>query len=367
VNRIVHFCYSGTSGSTRVALNISRGSDQPERHAYVFYGVEPLREDYASELLARGCHSFYVAKEHGLDLKCYQAAAEAIAQMRSDAVFFHGARSLPVEFCLRRLEKRGQAPLRVAVQHGPAQQYAAAVGLSHLADFTVVVSRGLAESLRGGWFFRLACPAARMRVIPNGVDDEFWRPNDADPQADRHVGESVVGMIGTLERYKDQPTLIRAVGRLRRRGLAVRLELAGAGSRRSDLEALARSEGLAEAVKFLGDLAPEALREAMSGWDVLAHSTHSEGLSMALLEGMMAGMPIVASDVPGVRQAVQNRRTGLLSPPRAREALTSEIAELLENPDLAARLGTAARAHAMEHFSMRRMTREYEEIAGLGK
>ena len=43
VNRIVHFCYSGTSGSTRVALNVSRGSTDPSRHAYVFYGVEPLR------------------------------------------------------------------------------------------------------------------------------------------------------------------------------------------------------------------------------------------------------------------------------------------------------------------------------------
>jgi glycosyltransferase involved in cell wall biosynthesis len=88
---------------------------------------------------------------------------------------------------------------------------------------------------------------------------------------------------------------------------------------------------------------------------------------MAILEGMMAGMPIVATDVPGVRQAVQNLRTGLLAPPGDGEALASAIAELLGNRDSAARLGAAARAHAMEHFSMRRMAREYEEIADRGK
>ena len=391
VNRIVHFCYSGTSGSTRVALNVSRGSARPERHAYVFYGVEPLREDYASELRARGCPFVYVPKRHGLDLKCYRVAATAIARMQPDVVFFHGARSLPVAFYLRRLAKRGQARIRagsalvdqgaskansclspflVGVQHGPVKEYAAAVGLSRMADFTVIVSHELAESLRRGWFFRRVCPSARMRVILNGVDEEFWRHCDAGRRADGHVGlpvgESAVGMIGTLERYKDQPTLILAVGALRRRGVPVRLELAGAGSRRAALEALVRSEGLADAVKFLGNLSTAALREAMSGWDVLAHSTHSEGLSMALLEGMMAGMPIVASDVPGVRQMLEDRRTGLLVPPGDGDALAEAIAKLLEDRDSAARLGAAARAHAMEYFSMRRMAREYEEVADRG-
>jgi glycosyltransferase involved in cell wall biosynthesis len=126
------------------------------------------------------------------------------------------------------------------------------------------------------------------------------------------------------------------------------------------------SEGQADVVTFLGDLSPEALRKAMSGWDVLAHATHSEGLSMALLEGMMAGMPIVASDVPGVRQALENLRTGLLVPPGDSDAMAARITELVENPELAARLGSAAREHAREHFSMRRMAGEYEGIADFG-
>ena len=48
VSKIVHFCYAGTSGSTRVAIEISRGSPRPAEHGYVFYGVAPLREDYAA-------------------------------------------------------------------------------------------------------------------------------------------------------------------------------------------------------------------------------------------------------------------------------------------------------------------------------
>ena len=102
----------------------------------------------------------------------------------------------------------------MGVQHGPVKEYAAAVGLSRMADFTVIVSHELAESLRRGWFFRRVCPSARMRVILNGVDEEFWRHCDAGRRADGHVGlpvgESAVGMIGTLVTHIAAPASQRA-------------------------------------------------------------------------------------------------------------------------------------------------------------
>ena len=98
------------------------------------------------------------------------------------------------------------------------------------------------------------------------------------------------------------------------------------------------------------------------GWDVLVHSTHSEGLSMALLEGMMAARPIVASDVTGVRDVIAHRLTGLLVGENDDAAMADAIEELLRDRALAARLGAAARQHALDDFSMRRMAAEYERL-----
>ncbi len=196
---------------------------------------------------------------------------------------FHGSRTAPVAYFLR----RRVGPKIIAVQHGPAEEFDgglrrwACLALSRLADFTVFVSPVLRDRMAALRLGRRFCPGGRMRVIVNGVDEEFWCPRDA--AADTNGPGFVVGMVGTLSPYKDQASLIEAVGQFRRGGVDVRLELAGAGSRLAELQSLVARLGLADAVAFLGDLSRTALRDRLHGWDVLAHITHSEGLSMALI------------------------------------------------------------------------------------
>lgn len=358
---IVHLCYAGTSGASRVAINIAHGSAKPSRHAYVLYGAGPMREDYAAELTELGCQWRFSPKRPGVHWRDYRATARAIRDLRPAVVILHGSRTLPVAIALRMSGPR--VPI-LAVQHGPEREITSfarrcvCVGLSMLADRTVTVSREMAALISRRPLLRRAC--GRLGVIINGVDADYWRaePPTIDPR-----GTLAIGMVSTLESYKDQPTLLRAARLLSDRGRGVRVYLVGGGSQERTLRALAEELGLAEIVRFEGDLARPAVREIVHRLDVMVHATHSEACPMAIVEAMLSARPIVASDVPGPREVVQPGQTGLLVPEGDADALAAAIARLAEDPALARRLAVAGRELAIQRFSAQRMAAEYERLA----
>jgi glycosyltransferase involved in cell wall biosynthesis len=146
----------------------------------------------------------------------------------------------------------------------------------------------------------------------------------------------------------------------------VRFLIVGDGAGRNELEAHAGRLGLAERVTFTGfrtdvpDLLPEAAISVLPSL--------SEGLSNSLLESMAAGVPVVAARVGGNPEIVEHDVSGLLVPVRDSAALAGAISTLLEDPQLAARLGEAGRRRVAELFSMERSLSEveglYERLVG---
>jgi glycosyltransferase involved in cell wall biosynthesis len=111
---------------------------------------------------------------------------------------------------------------------------------------------------------------------------------------------------------------------------------------------------------FLGHR--EDVRDLLSVYDIFVLPSLSEGMPLALLEAMAAGVPAVATRVGGVSEVIENGKTGLLVPPGDSRALADGIATLLENPALATELGEAARQVAVSRFSLERMVRAYQDI-----
>ncbi|MDY6913620.1 MAG: glycosyltransferase [Planctomycetota bacterium] len=176
------------------------------------------------------------------------------------------------------------------------------------------------------------------------------------------TGPLRIGMVATLESYKDQPTLLRAAAMLRRRGLDVRVQLVGSGPQAATLRRLAGQLQLGRSVDFAGTLDRRQVRAAIHSWDVLVHATRAEGMSIAVLEGMATARPIVAGDVHGVRELIADGQTGLLVGESDVEALAAALRKLAAEPDLAERLGEAARDLAERHYSARRMAEAYENF-----
>ncbi len=137
----------------------------------------------------------------------------------------------------------------------------------------------------------------------------------------------VLGMIASLATHKDQAILIEAMSVLKQRGAQHRLLLAGGGSELPRLQALAEQLDVMDRIEWLGNV--DDVRSVLTKLDRFVFATTpSEGLGIALVEAMAAGVPVVASDVPACREVLEGGRWGRLVPVRDAQvwadALTDE-------------------------------------------
>lgn len=143
-------------------------------------------------------------------------------------------------------------------------------------------------------------------------------------------------------------------------GYPVEALIIGGGRREAEMRRLAAELGLAGRVHFLGQR--DDVPDLLSALDLFVLPSHSEGVSLALLEAMAAGLPVIATAVGGLPEVVTDGDNGLLVPPEDPEALATALERLLEDPALAQRLGANARRHVEENFSLERLGREINEI-----
>jgi glycosyltransferase involved in cell wall biosynthesis len=199
-------------------------------------------------------------------------------------------------------------------------------------------------------------------VVYNGVGiDPFVSAAVAAAPSERR-SVPIMGMVGTLEGHKDQATLVRASAELRRRRGPVDVRLIGEGKRRSELEALIKD--LEAPVVLLGSRSD--IPQQVAALDVFVFSTtEEEGLGIALIEAMAAGVPVVASDVPACREVLDDGALGVLVPPGDPEALAAGIGRVLEEPTPARVRADAARGKVLKDFSAEAMARRYGEILGI--
>ncbi|WP_041974289.1 glycosyltransferase family 4 protein [Geobacter sp. OR-1] len=196
----------------------------------------------------------------------------------------------------------------------------------------------------------------RIWHIPNGVELDVpkhdrisWRCNlglDDDQVA--------VCMLANLTAYKDHATLLTAWHKVVSSNPDVRLFLAGrCDGEENTIKELISKFNLGCHVQLLGEVSDVAgLLDAM---DLLAHSSRSEGCPNALLEGMLAGLPVVATDIPGIREALGSDCERFLAPPGDADAFATKILELVGDPELRVTVGEQLRHRAQLEFSLSRM------------
>lgn len=184
-------------------------------------------------------------------------------------------------------------------------------------------------------------------VIYPGVNvSEFSVPRTA------HCGV-VIGTACRLELIKGVRYLIEAVSILAPQCPDVRLEIAGDGSLLQTLEQQSRQLGVSGIVSFLGHR--EDVPSILAGWDIFVLPSLDEGFGIAALEAMAAGLPVVASEVGGLCELVQDGETGWLVPPAAPVALAQRMSQLIHDRRIREAMGIAGRKRALDCFSISRM------------
>jgi glycosyltransferase involved in cell wall biosynthesis len=258
----------------------------------------------------------------------------------------------PPAHSIARACKLTSRPVLVMTRHGEADRTSARLVAAPITDGIIACSTRVRDAFRAR---HPRYPSRRLIVIENGVDTSSRAPVADALASVRKPGHRVVVTVARLDPVKDLGTMIRALATLGDR--KVQLVLVGDGPTREELTALTRDLGLEERVTFLGfrrDVA-DILRAA----DVFALSSISEGMPLAALEAMAAGLPVVATAVGGTPEVVRDGVTGLLVPARDPNAFGAALARVLDDDALRASMGAASRARVEASFSLRVTTERY--------
>jgi glycosyltransferase involved in cell wall biosynthesis len=216
---------------------------------------------------------------------------------------------------------------------------------------------------------------SRVRLLHNGIDPTPFVRRQGDRERARQAlgvepGAFVITAVGNLHEYKGHQDLIEACasasGRLPSQW---RLLIAGRDvqGRSVVLEELVTRYGLEGRVVFLGET--DNVADLLFATDVFAHPSHHEGLPNAIIEAMAAGLPVVATAVGGIPEAVLARgastpsdETGWLVPPHDPAAIAGALLEASQDPALRLRMGANARSRVVAEFSLEQSVGAYEKI-----
>lgn len=197
-------------------------------------------------------------------------------------------------------------------------------------------------------------PQRKIAVIANGLN------LDAFPRAPERTKRRVVVTVANLRRGKGLETLLGAAALVLRHHADARFKVVGDGALRASLEAQAAALGISGHVEFLGS--QEDIGRILQGCDIFACPSHMEAFPNVVMEAMAAGLPVVASDVGGIPELIADGRSGVLVPPGAAEPLAAGIVRLMDDSDLATRLGAEAHREVAANYSFDRMTASMEQL-----
>lgn len=229
-----------------------------------------------------------------------------------------------------------------------------------LCELTTHLSRAGAErAIRIG-----AIPARKVRVIPNGIDTNRFRPDAAARarlRAELNLGERFVWLaVGRFEPQKDYLTLLRAFALAQGRAESILL-IAGQGPLQAECRRLAEELGMKDSVRFLG--VRNDIADLMNAADAFVMSSLWEGMPTAMLEAAACGLPIVATNVGGIPEILPPDAQRYLTSPQDSQALSTLMIELMSlSSQPREHLGQCNRQYVEAYYSLEEIANRWENI-----
>lgn len=357
----------GAGGSEQLLVAAARYHDRARFEIHAVYALRG-NDELAPQLAKAGVTVHCLDVVDGLDPRWVARFQRVLARGEFDVVHVHSPLMAGVVRPLIATLPQGRRPGLVVTEHGAWRHYHPLTrALNHITvpigDAHLAVSEEARSSLP-----RWLRPSTRVVVHAVAVDDLLpLRRERNDVRTELGVGpdDVVVLTVANLRPVKDYPTLLAAARTVLEREPNVRFFAVGGGRLEDDVHALQRTLGLGYRFQLLGSRS-DATR-LMAGADLFVLASREEGYPVALMEAMALGLPVVATDVGGIPEAVRHGLEGFVVPAGRPEPLADAICDLAEDAELRGRLATASASRGLAYDvarSTQMMEAIYEEVAG---
>jgi glycosyltransferase involved in cell wall biosynthesis len=359
----------GVGGAEILAARLARRLRDRFRFVFVCLDDAGL---LSGDIRADGFGVHVLGRRPGLDWGCPLRLARVLRAERVDVV--HAHQYAPFVYGLASRLGGAQPPI-LFTEHGRHQpDYPRPKRV--LANRLLLARRdrvvGVGRAVRRALIDNEGIPARRVGVVYNGVDVDGVAAAPDPAIARRELGAAptdfVLLQVARLDYLKDHPTAVRTLARVAAVAPQARLVLVGDGPERAAIESQVQALGMSGHVRLLGTRSD--VGRLLHGADAFLLTSTSEGIPLTVIEAMAAGLPVVSTDVGGVREVVADGETGLLAPAGDDAALTAHVLRLAGDADLRRRMGAAGRTRAKDHFDEPRMCADYgaiyRELAGQG-
>jgi glycosyltransferase involved in cell wall biosynthesis len=347
-------------GAERVLINLALGLDKQKFEVRVCCLTRKGR--MAGELEEQGIPVYAMHKQPGLDLALVWRLQRLVRKLKIDIVHCH---VFTANLWGRLAGVLARAPVIITHEHSSfTLDDARRLRIEHWLMNKTTQAISVSEELRQRLIAQGRLPASKITTIHNGLKFSTARDGQKCARLRREYGlekfEFLVGAIGRLEYRKNYSLLLEAFAQVRLKFPQAGLLLVGAGPEEERLKQYAHALGLDESVVFAG------YQTEVESWlrlmNIFCSSSQTEGISMAILEAMAAGVPVVATAVGGNPEIIPAREFGILTPANDAAALAQALIAMLRDPAAAQQVAQRAQERVLQHFSEARMLARVEEL-----
>jgi glycosyltransferase involved in cell wall biosynthesis len=363
--KVVQVLFSGLGGHGSVVFSMLKADIHKQWNtSLLFYGIEPLKEEYKQQCEKENIPYAYVTKNGGADFKSYFKVFDFLKKEKPEVILVHSSNLLPV-ILLYRSFYRTKVFL---VEHTANDQktmyewFCSFLG-TLFAHSVVYLTEVYREEIRQR--FKLIFRANKVTLIPNGIDTNYFKPGIRDQKP---YDLFYISMVARFSKTKAQDELVEAMHMIRKEHPQINLllTLAGDGENFEYVKQKAKALNLMDCIQFTGKIDEERVMHILQQTDLYVHATHHETMSTSIMQAMACGLPVMTSKITGVQHMVREGENGILFPPSQPEELSKSICEMIRNKPKRTALGNQARAYALQHFSHVSMFEKYNQLINRG-
>lgn len=356
---ITQVLYAGKGGHGSVVQSLIESDSENLFHQQlIFFGVENLDVGYRSFCENKQIPFQTILKQKGKHLKSWKLYLKILKKQKPDVILLHSMTLIlpTIWHCCFHKTKC------IAVEH---QSNQAKRKSEWVWSFLALVFCSKVVYLTENYQTEIKRKIAILRyskktlVIANGIDTDYFKPTT---EIEEKKSTFKIGMASRINSLRDHQTLIHAFEKLNHETLNLELHIAGAGEGFETLQNLVLKSNIKSKIKLHGNLNQVEILDFYHSLQIYVHSSLAETQSTSVLQAMSVGLPILATDIPGNRELIINKQTGILFELKNVHELHSKLELLIQNPDFCKEIAQNARQKCISEHDAKNQFLKYAEL-----